>query len=94
MDKKNIVWIASYPKSGNTWFRLFLSNIMNNGDYPVNINSIIGEIASNRELFDEITGVPSSILCKKEILRLRPEVYRYIANKSEKLIFLVHLPIS
>jgi hypothetical protein len=24
---KNIVWIASYPKSGNTWIRSLLSNL-------------------------------------------------------------------
>jgi hypothetical protein len=23
---KNIIWLVSYPKSGNAWFRMFLSN--------------------------------------------------------------------
>ncbi len=26
--RQNIVWIASYPKSGNTWVRVFLHNLI------------------------------------------------------------------
>ena len=32
MDKK-IIWIASYPKSGNTWIRSIISNILFSNDY-------------------------------------------------------------
>ena len=28
MANKNIIWIASYPKSGNTWMRMFLSVLL------------------------------------------------------------------
>ena len=28
-NKKNIIWLASYPKSGNTWFRSFLTALLN-----------------------------------------------------------------
>ena len=27
-DPRGIVWIASYPKSGNTWLRLFLHHLL------------------------------------------------------------------
>ena len=27
-DPKGIVWIASYPKSGNTWIRIFLHHLI------------------------------------------------------------------
>ena len=40
MAKRNIVWLASYPKSGNTWVRLFLANYLLNRDAPVSINEI------------------------------------------------------
>jgi len=36
--KKSIVWMASYPKSGNTWTRMFLANYIANGDKPIPIN--------------------------------------------------------
>ena len=45
-----IVWLASYPKSGNTWIRVFLHNLLLNPKEPVNINSVtrfcLGEAAA------------------------------------------------
>lgn len=35
-----IVWLASYPKSGNTWTRAFLANYMADGEQPVSINEL------------------------------------------------------
>jgi len=35
-----IVWLASYPKSGNTWVRLFLDTLLFRQDGNVNINNI------------------------------------------------------
>ncbi len=37
---KSIIWLASYPKSGNTWLRIFLANYIYNRDHPVPINQI------------------------------------------------------
>ncbi len=30
-----IIWLASYPKSGNTWLRAFLHNLMRNASEPI-----------------------------------------------------------
>ena len=30
-----IVWLASYPKSGNTWLRAFITNYVLAGDEPL-----------------------------------------------------------
>jgi hypothetical protein len=87
-DIRKIVWLASYPKSGNTWFRIFLSNLMSKSDVPVNINELNGgTIASSRQLFDEATGLSSADLTQEEIENLRPEVYRYLATQSQDLTF-------
>ncbi len=37
---KSIIWLASYPKSGNTWLRAFLANYVFNTKEPVPINQI------------------------------------------------------
>ena len=37
---KSLFWLASYPKSGNTWLRAFLANYVFNLDQPVPINQI------------------------------------------------------
>lgn len=38
--KNSIVWLASYPKSGNTWTRIFLANYLSNSEQPMSINQV------------------------------------------------------
>ncbi|MFO1146480.1 MAG: hypothetical protein U1E33_08040 [Rhodospirillales bacterium] len=35
-----ILWLASYPKSGNTWLRAFLANYLADAPTPVDINTL------------------------------------------------------
>lgn len=87
-DSKNIVWLASYPKSGNTWFRIFLTNLFSASNKPASINELHRTpIASSRNLFDEVSGLPSSDLLPSEIDRLRPQVYRHIAADARETVF-------
>lgn len=87
-DLRKIVWLASYPKSGNTWFRVFLSNLLSESDQPADINNLHATpIASSRELFDEATGLSSAELTLDEIDILRPGVYSYAARNSKEILF-------
>ena len=54
---KNLFWLASYPKSGNTWVRVFLANLQKGGDEPVDINVIGDYWASGRDLLDRFYGL-------------------------------------
>ena len=86
---KKIVWLASYPKSGNTWFRVFLSNLLYSDSEPVHINRLKeSNMAASRELFEYYSGLPSEDLTHDEIDGLRPEVFRAIARESDELLFL------
>lgn len=88
MPKKNIIWLASYPKSGNTWFRVFLTNLLSDSDTPANINDLTEtSISSSRKLFDDYTGLSSADLTFEEIDRLRPDVYRIQSEESDELLF-------
>jgi len=74
-----IYWLASYPKSGNTWFRLFMANLLNDGQEPIDINRV-GEynstsIASSRDWIDHVLGFDSADLQEQEIEDVRPVVY-------------------
>lgn len=91
-ERKNIIWISSYPKSGNTWIRVFLDNIRSGSDQPADINRLsISKIASSRTLFDQYAGVNSSDLNEDEIERYRPKVYRLLAAESvEDMLIKVH----
>jgi hypothetical protein len=74
----HIVWLASYPKSGNTWMRTLLANLKANGDKAADIN-VIGRkygMASSRALFEDQTLLDSGLLTDEEIEEMRPGVYR------------------
>ena len=84
-----IIWLASYPKSGNTWFRIFLTNLLRDGDTPASINELEKTpIASGRTIFDLHVGFDASDLCSDEIDRLRPELYCYLADDLEEPLFM------
>ena len=88
-DKKKIIWLASYPKSGNTWFRAFLSNLFADKDNPVDINNLAGgPIASCRSLFEDYSCLSSTDLNFDEVDNLRPAVYREFAAELNKKRFL------
>ena len=73
------IWLASYPKSGNTWFRMLVANLSAT-DKPVDINDLPegGGIASARGPFDYLTLIDSGLLTHEEIDRLRPRVYEQL----------------
>lgn len=84
----NIVWLASYPKSGNTWLRIFLTNLMSGDDRPVNINHILGRSAGERIIVDTLTGIDSSNLFPAEADEIRPELYKKISREAKGLFWM------
>ena len=82
--RRRIVWIASWPKSGNTWTRLLLANVV--AEEAVSINQIKralpGSMASDRHQFDDLAGVESALCTDDEVDALRPEVYRASARRA------------
>jgi len=94
---KNLVWMASYPKSGNTWLRAFLANYLSDSEKPYDINALAedratGLIASQRKLFDELAGVEASSLSELEIASIRPSVYERLsqieASRSGSVLYI------
>lgn len=86
-----IYWLASYPKSGNTWFRTFLRNLQEDGAEPVDINDLsTGSIASSRGWLDEVLGFDTADLTQDEVERLRPEVYRWSLREDEISYHKIH----
>jgi hypothetical protein len=78
-----IVWLASYPKSGNTWFRLLVANLTAT-DEPTDINAMKerGGIASARGEFEFHTMLDSGLLTHDEADVLRPRVYEMLAGEE------------
>jgi len=88
---KGIYWLASYPKSGNTWTRAFLANLVSEGGEQVEINQLAtGSIGSNREWVQEALGIEISELNHEEVDRLRPLAYQWIADHNETGFHKIH----
>jgi len=88
----NLIWLASFPKSGNTWFRVFLSNLLPRRQLPVEINALemIG-MASSRKLFDEHCALHSAELSMDEVDDLRAHVFDSISAQTRgSLFFKIH----
>ena len=79
------IWLASYPKSGNTWFRMLVANLSAKDGKPVDINDLPerGGIASARGPFDHLTLIDSGLLTHDEIDCLRPRVYEELARGED-----------
>jgi aryl sulfotransferase len=76
-----MLWLASYPKSGNTWLRAVLSGWMTGA--PARLDSLVGGSAFARAPFDRVLGVTSSDLTPDEVAILRPRVDEHIAAESD-----------
>jgi len=82
--RRGIIWLASYPKSGNTWFRIFLRNLLSGDDGPAALDEIGFAIASSRAVLDDLSGIDSSDMTHDEIDQLRPRVYEQIVDRAEE----------
>jgi len=85
----NIVWLASYPKSGNTWLRAFLANLIANRLAPVPLAELpsYGRLEAEPELYSRIAERPSTELDFAELCALRPQVHAAIAAAATKTVF-------
>lgn len=79
MKKEKITWIASYPKSGNTWIRMFLSGYWT-GNYDINKCIFYGDM----DLY--YINVVSPIRLED----LNPTEFMHLKNAS--LIHRIHTP--
>ncbi len=81
---KSIVWLASYPKSGNTWLRVFLANYVMNGQTPVPINQVhrVGIGDSNSKAYRMVTKEIIDPGNPAQAARIRPAVLQAIVNNK------------
>src|ERR1700734_279545 len=77
-----MIWLASYPKSGNTWLQMLLANLYAPGDTPIDINAPPERTlhACERLPFEELSLLDTSLLTHDEIDCLRPQLYEEIAH--------------
>ncbi len=84
-----IIWLASYPKSGNTWVRVFIANLFQNRAEPVDINKLsefsFGD--GRADFFERVSGKALDDMNDEELHKLRPKVHRLIAGLRPGTVF-------
>ena len=87
----NLLWVASYPKSGNTWVRAFIENYLSNQHQPVDINSLFRIRQAEAKAFryaPYVEGGDTTRLSVEEVCALRPRVQADIARDAKGTVFL------
>ena len=90
--RSGFVWLASYPKSGNTWARAFLHNLfkaISGEDDTQDINGLnrFTVSVSGRDLYAEMLGFKPTDQDREQTAAVRHQVQRYVAGKFAGLIF-------
>lgn len=84
-----IIWLASYPKSGNTWTRAFLHNLLMDREQPADINELnkfcLGE--DKAEYYNHFDPRHLSTLTEKEVAELRPKVHDLLTKAHPDSVF-------
>ncbi|MBF0410994.1 MAG: sulfotransferase domain-containing protein [Candidatus Riflebacteria bacterium] len=85
---RSIVWLASYPKSGNTWLRIFLENLLSASETACSINNLSAtHMSCSLDLFLNECPWNISLMTQDEIDNLRPKIYSNISQQSKDLKF-------
>lgn len=90
---KGIVWIASYPKSGNTWTRAFLHNLIKiisgeaSGEQSINAMNEYSTWDISLEMYQGVLNKDPREVDRAEIAAVRPRVQEMIAEQTDGLSF-------
>ena len=84
-DLRRIVWLASFPKSGNTWVRSFLANYFQPPGKTLDINSLRQFTTADvrQDFFDRANGRPFRGETMEDWIRVRPKALRLIAASKD-----------
>ncbi|MDQ0455625.1 sulfotransferase domain-containing protein [Rhizobium paknamense] len=89
--QQNIIWIASYPKSGNTWVRIFVHNLLRElrgeTEGTQNINDL-GRYAiweHSYPHYSQVLGKSPQTASPADLARARPEVQALISRQQTGL---------
>jgi hypothetical protein len=92
-DPKGIVWIASYPKSGSTWVRVFLYHLvrMLRGrpleDRDLDRLGATSPSAAGRvDLYETLLGKPLASADMRDIVRVRAGVQEAIMREANGIV--------
>ena len=83
-----ILWLSSYPKSGNTWLRAYLANFFRNPPRPLPINELPDYVLGDNFLihYEQFSGKKAEDLTPEDIAALRPKVHDWFAQSRRDTV--------
>ena len=83
-DLRRIIWLASFPKSGNTWLRSFLANYFQPPGKTLDINNLRLFTTSDmrQDFFDRAVGGQYRAESIEQWLAVRPKALALIAGSK------------
>jgi len=93
-QQSGIVWVASYPKSGNTWARAFLHNLVRlrngeSGEQDINEMARFSTWDLDKKRYADFLGFePDNATHRRDIAATRHAVHRQIADSAPGLVFI------
>jgi aryl sulfotransferase len=82
-----IWWLASYPRSGNTWLRTIIATLVLNRPANINVMAFLGQHAGDRFSFDGALGIDSVSLAREQETNLRPRAYEIWAAEAVRPLY-------
>lgn len=85
----NIVWLASYPKSGNTWLRMLLLNLFTGSNDPARLDDVSRMSTSDTVMrwYREVDDRPPESWSTDDVAQMRLKVQRHLAGLRDDSIF-------
>lgn len=84
----NLVWLASFPKSGNTWTRAFLTSYCWKDRQDPLVQSLNWiPMTNSRARFDREVGLFSSDLHGEELFELRARYHEHLSAQQQQVAF-------
>jgi hypothetical protein len=83
-----ILWLASYPKSGNTWMRAFLANLILDAEQPLALKRI-GEVCPSEPAetwFAPFAGGKVADLSARQVAELRTKAQQRVVSLNKNVV--------
>jgi len=87
---QKIHWLSSYPKSGNTWVRLFITHYMLGHNDINGVQFTVGDVSLGP--YHRVSPIPVEMTDEAQKIFLRPAALMYMAaiNQFSPIIFKTH----
>ena len=91
--QKGLIWLASYPKSGNTWTRTFLHNLLffmrgeADGEWDINKLNEFSTSSQSMARYEKLSGKAWPDISRREIAALRGKVQEETSENASGLAF-------